>query len=790
MKVAVPREPDFETARSWWPDLPNIWTPVGWKDHLFRFNVFWSGLILAQPDLNRRTQEYAGEGAQVTIYPAWRLKPSADTGVTLNVQQAVDFAWHDDGLVTQGWLDGAAPVLWSEIGLDGVKLRQYVFAHVPGGKPVETGTEPLFAWVRVEIHELCDGLPHDDRYGFLLRLNAPHIRGRMSLRRNVCFEVERSRYPRELRPAAPGYDPAAGWRLLEPDGRVRLGVAPGQDCTLQVLPQQPDRINGLPPRRTGLGEAERASAAPSHLDLYFVMPCKRGQHVELLLPMLPADRETFDRELALGRVAALKETESFWSAAPNTAAHVCVPEAEVNETIRHSVKFSEILAERNPDTGKYCKINGSFVYADLWTTPGAMDLVMMMDALGRHDVVAKYLEIFREEQGTVTPPGDAYACHPGYLSTPALYKSIDWLADHGAVLYTLAMHGLLSGDRAWAEHFADTLVKACDWVRYARGLTGHGGVEGLPPAAVTTDRKTCIQATWSLGWIYKGMITAIRLLRRIGHPRTEEFAAEAQDYREAFRRAYRSACRKAPRWTGPDGRRHCLPPTSLAGDANEETRHPFYLDTGPLFLVFSGLLDADDPAMEAARLWFREGPPRRFYRHDANYTQIGALEHEMSSAEPCYSWNVFHSWQQGDRQHFLEGMYSLFAGAVSRKTFISCETRGGITGNVFAAPLAIWLARLAMIDDEIEEGVLHLLRLMPQAWLKPGDCTEFSHMPTGYGPVTLRTKMSSCGTELQVDFVPRFPGKVPAVILHVPEGISTLVVNGKKRAPEADVLLS
>ncbi len=767
MKVAVPREPDFETACRWWPDLPNIWTPVGWKDHLFRFNVFWSGLILAQPDLNRRTQKYAGEGVQMTIFPAWRLEPSADTTVTLFVQQAVDFAWHDDGLVTQGWLDGAAPVLWSEIGLDGVKLRQYIFAHVPGGKPVESGIEPLFAWVRVEIHELCEGLPHEDRYGFLLRLNAPHIRCSMSQRRNVSFDVERSKYPRDLRPASPGYDPAAGWHLLEPDGRVRLGIAPGQDCTLEMLPQQPDGRN---------------------LDLYVVMPCKRGAFVDLLLPILPADRETFDHELAFGRAAALKQGAEFWSAEPETAAHVRVPEAAVNETIRHSVKFSEILAEKNPDTGKYCKINGSFTYADLWATPSAMDLIMMMDALGRHDAVAKYLGIFREEQGTVTPPGDAYACHPGYLSTPALYKSIDWLADHGAVLYTLAMHGLLSGDRAWAESFADTLVKACDWVGYARGLTGHGGVEGLPPAAVATDRKTCIQATWSLGWTYKGMITAIRLLRRLGHPRSEEFAAEASDYREAFGRAYRLACSKAPRWTGPDGRRLCLPPTSLAGDAKEETRHPFYLDTGPLFLVFAGLLDADDVAMEAARLWFREGPPRGFYRHDANFTQIGALEHEVSSAEPCYSWNVFHSWQQGDRQHFLEGMYSLFAGAVSRKTFISCETRGGITGNVFAAPLAIWMARLAMIDDEIEEEAVHLLRLMPHAWLRPGDRTEFSHMPTEYGPVTLRTEVSPCGTELQVDFVPRFRGKAPAVMLHVPEGIAGLAVNGEQRAPDADVL--
>ena len=71
---------------------------------------------------------------------------------------------------------------------------------------------------------------------------------------------------------------------------------------------------------------------------------------------------------------------------------------------------------------------------------------MMMDTLGHHKTVERYLDIFREEQGTVVPPGPAYELHPGFLSTPALYKSIDWLADNGAVLWTICQHALLSGD--------------------------------------------------------------------------------------------------------------------------------------------------------------------------------------------------------------------------------------------------------------------------------------------------------------------------------------------------------
>jgi hypothetical protein len=39
--------------------------------------------------------------------------------------------------------------------------------------------------------------------------------------------------------------------------------------------------------------------------------------------------------------------------------------------------------------------------------------------------------------------------------------------------------------------------------------------------------------------------------------------------------------------------------------------------------------------------------------------------------------------------------------------------------------LAFYYARLAVIDDEIAEGELHLLRLCPQAWITSEQETAF-----------------------------------------------------------------
>jgi len=171
---------------------------------------------------------------------------------------------------------------------------------------------------------------------------------------------------------------------------------------------------------------------------------------------------------------------------------------------------------------------------------------------------------------------------------------------------------------------------------------------------------------------------------------------------------------------------------------------------------------------------------------------VPVLDHEMSSCEPCYSWNVFHAWQAGDRPRFLEGMYSLFAGSLSRQTRVSCETRGGITGTVFAASLALYLARLAVLDDELRDRELHLLRLMPLAWLRANPPARFENMPTVFGPVSLVTRLARGGRTLLVRFQPRFREAPDNVLLHVPPlpGLKEVSVNGRVLSARAGRVLT
>ena len=767
-------EPNADIACNWWPDITNVWTPIGWPSHLFRFNVVYDGAIIAHPvvspvgQLKPHVKPYAGQGVQLTFIPS----PSPSLGLgAINLsthgyaETTFPYAGRAPQLGNQGWNETPAPLLWSEWRREGLVLRQEIFAHVPGGGEVETGIEPLFCWIRLSIHDVADQNPFKT-YGFLIILNASHtLSGAGGI---LHVNPKQLAYPRELRMDAAGDEEGRGFRLVEPDGRIRLAVVGVQSCNIRFLPKD--------------------ESDPSNL-LFVDMPSEKGASVDLLLPFLPTEPVDFDAEINLGYDRALVESNRNWSEVPATAAEIVTPEKLVNDTIEHSVKFVKLCTETNPTTGQCTFLTGTLNYEQLWPTPTLLYVHMLLDVMGYHDFVAEHLEILKESQGTRMPPGtgrddpeDAvnyYDYHPGYYGAPESIAIIDWMSDHGAVLHTVSNHALLTDDKDFINLWLDSILKACEFIHDVRANTGHGGVEGLLPLGVDTDTQRQMQSIWADGWSYLGLSTTVRLLKRIGHPRAQEFAEEAEDYKEVFVKVLREHTEKSPVWTDRNGQEHHYVPGAFSG-AVPRFDEMIYLAHGPIFLVYTGLMDADDPLMRSSCQFFRERPEVNLYR--GYFTDPACLLHETNTCEPCYSWNIFHSHQLGDRPRFLEGMYSLFASGLSRQTYISCEMRGGVTGNVFSAAPAAYLARLSVIDDLLKpDEELHLLRLCPLAWLKEEEQTRFVNMPTTFGPLTLMFQLVENGTSLEVSFVPRFRHKPKRVTLHVPPkaGMSKVIINGK-----------
>jgi hypothetical protein len=773
------QETSVEIARGWWPELTNVVTPVAWRDHPHRFCVMYDGTVLAMPD-PQQLLRYERENSDLSKKPHDGVQlgfiASADGAEPAMPDAPYTLAMPDGKRVgDQGWLDHPAPVLWtrwkpSEGPMAGFELRQLMFAHMAGGKEAVRGDEPMFAWIRLEIAERPAGANKGAKAGLLITISAPHMDFAMQESENCRVLPQASRYPRKLHFKVTGSRDAEHLAALltEEDGRVRLGLLPARARLVAAM-----------------GDHSRHKYL--HVEL-----APDARHVDLLLPMVPVDEATFDAEAALGRDGALAQVAAFWSADPPTAARVHTPEPLINGAILNSVRMARMMTLTLPKTKERSLLSGAMFYSYLWPTPTSMTKHMLLDPFGWHGDVDKYLEIYRKDQGRNKAPGPDFPQHPGYFGVPASLDSGNhWLTDHGSVLYTASRHALLSGNEEFIRRWLEPILKGCDFIKQARQLPRKGAAAppGVMPPAEASDVSKPIQAFWSDAWNYKALVTAARLLRVIQHPRAEEFEREAADYREAIAQALRAKAARQPRWTDAAGRQRPIVPMTLTTDDTDGLghEHPFYLDTGPMFGVYAGVLPADDPLMRDAADFLREGPHAQNDKKDRSWSDPPRLIHEMSSAEPCYSWNIFHSHQLGDRQRYLEGMYSIFTGAMSRQTYVSCETRGGITDNVFSATLALTLARLAVVDDELEPDHLHLLRLTPLAWVSAKEQTRFENMPTEFGPVTVKWQLTEDGKTLNLDFNPKFRRQPKAVILHVPPspGLSKLIVNGTEHAAEA-----
>jgi hypothetical protein len=155
------------------------------------------------------------------------------------------------------------------------------------------------------------------------------------------------------------------------------------------------------------------------------------------------------------------------------------------------------------------------------------------------------------------------------------------------------------------------------------------------------------------------------------------------------------------------------------------------------------------------------------------------LIHEISSCEPVYSWNVYQSWGSGDREHYLEGMYSLLAGGMSPQTHIPFEHRTGMSSVQGVEGTVMWLIRNAVIDDSIVVNQLHLLRMCPPAWLSTTQTTSFTSIPTYFGPVGVQFTQTA-GNALSFTWSATWRQRPQQVVLYFPPTIQQITVNGSQ----------
>ncbi len=84
-----------------------------------------------------------------------------------------------------------------------------------------------------------------------------------------------------------------------------------------------------------------------------------GAKVDVLLPIVPVDDATINRERAIGYDRALAETERFWRNELKTKTSIRVSEPLLQGWVDNFPRIEAMIAEKHPETGDYGLPSGS-----------------------------------------------------------------------------------------------------------------------------------------------------------------------------------------------------------------------------------------------------------------------------------------------------------------------------------------------------------------------------------------------------------------------------------------------
>ena len=167
-------------------------------------------------------------------------------------------------------------------------------------------------------------------------------------------------YPKALQQRKTGRIGQPLW-ILNRITRVRLAV----------LPFHPAKWN-----------SSKVRQAIEFIHLKIRLDAKLGDHVDMLVPILPAER----KEIGSGAVArvrpGLSRLRPYWGRTPATRRDDRVPEEPINRIIKQSINWPKSSPKRITTAATTTYLTGSWGYDNLWSTPTSMTSHMFLSLLG------------------------------------------------------------------------------------------------------------------------------------------------------------------------------------------------------------------------------------------------------------------------------------------------------------------------------------------------------------------------------------------------------------------------
>jgi hypothetical protein len=449
------------------------------------------------------------------------------------------------------------------------------------------------------------------------------------------------------------------------------------------------------------------------------LPANGCRELVLKLPSPLAPASERERLLALDYQACRQATLAFWSELFNQGALFEAPEDAVNTLFRANLWHALRLPRRHGGPGAGVQIDlpySNFAYDQHgapWPVNQAIYVdYMLYDLRGYHGVSAEELAVmFQRNQ---EPNGRIKGFANWGVYTPSL-------------IYAVAKHYLLSGDRASLEKLLPQTLRALDWclAEIQRAGEASGPARGLMLAPLNDLSHDAKAWAFNQAYLFAGPELLGRALAEIGHARAAECRAAARALYEAIQRGYARASVQSPLVQLQDDT--WLP--YVPGDALTPGRlfaiwYPTDVDTGPLHLA---RLKALDPNGLLTTALLQDHEDNLFFR------QWGMAN------EPVYNPHATAYLLRDEVKPAIRAFYSMLACAFSHSTFEPVEHRWG-WGQYFGPPSTdgAWFELYRnMLLGERDDSSLWLLQAAPRKWFEDRKRIRIERAPTEFGRLSL-----------------------------------------------------
>jgi len=428
-----------------------------------------------------------------------------------------------------------------------------------------------------------------------------------------------------------------------------------------------------------------------------------------------------------------------------------------------------------------------------------------LDSLGEHAIPKSGFNPWFKAQGQIVARG-MFSSKDGALNVSGW--DVNHGQGHGSMLYALAQHYLLSGDKAWlTEHLAN-FKAAAEWVvrerkQWIEKVGPASWSAGLIPPCELGDYADWRSLYQTNVFYWRGLKSAAAAIAEVDRDAGARFTKEAEEYRQAILRAVDRSVVLSPVVCVNDGtyRRYIPPQPYLRGMARQ-VLNPFgtghaganWLDSdGGAAALALGVLPPSDPRLDETLdvvediayldnwvvqqhtkqrqpdnpdAWFTIGG----YYYQCGYSQT-AMAHLMQDNIPCCLRSTFNQYAvdiDPDKLYvFREHPNRAGDGGGGDKTF----------------EVAAFLERMrSMFVLELEDQ-LWLARATPRAWLEHGKKISVSNAPTRFGTIAyeITSNVNSGKINAKIEMPSRNPARLTLLRLRHPKAlpIKSVAVNGK-----------